>query len=308
MFPLMIDDTFTYQALCAAAADERPHPEQPELEQLGSAVMTEVLALLSNTALEDHRATIGEGLIGAFHSISLRIEREHDRSADEVRRISRDFAGGEIDDVELQEATRRMHAAAAALTAIELIREAAAETYSVVTGETWSPWKGSTRRTASTAAQLDAREALRAKRARGFAGSNPGDQVVAFRGAPQADTAEDAHRIFDGLNWALKTWPNMKLATTGLKGAERLAMSWAKQKKVDVILARADFDRHRKAAPFRCNDQMIDLEPVCVLTLANTLNTERGARFQPYGPALNAGQKAEEKGVRHLAIRVRAQT
>ena len=97
----------------------------------------------------------------------------------------------------------------------------------------------------------------------------------------------------------------MKLATTGMKGAERLAMSWARQKSVDVILARADFDRFGKAAPFRANDQMIQLEPVCVLTLANTLNAERGSSLQPFGPALNAGQRAEEKGVRHLPIRLR---
>ena len=303
---LLTADLSSYEALCAAAGDERPHPEQAELEHLGSAVLTEAMDVLINTALEDHRATIGEGLLGAFHSIALRIEREHDRAADVVRRLTRDFAGGEIDDVELQEATKRMHAAAAALTGIELMREAASETYTVITGDVWSPWKGSTRRTASTAAQLDAREAIRSRKATRHAASNPGDQVVAFRGSPMADTAEDAGRIFDAMNWALKTWPQMKLATTGLKGAERIALSWAKQKNVDVILARTDFNRFGKAAPFRANDQMIELEPVCLLTLPNTLNTSRAADLQPFGPAMNAGQKAEEKGYRHQVIRVRA--
>ncbi len=303
---LLTAELSSYEALCAAAGDERPHPEQAELEHLGSAVLTEAMDLLTHTALEDHRATIGEGLLGAFHSIALRIERDHDRAADEVKRISRDFAGGEIDDVELQMATQRMHAAAAALTAIELMREAASETYTVITGEVWSPWKSSLRRTASTAAQLDAREAIRSRKALRHAASNPGDQVVAFRGSPMADTAEDAGRIFDALNWALKTWPQMKLATTGLKGAERLALSWAKQKRVDVILARTDFNRYAKAAPFRANDQLIELEPVCILTLANTLNPQRAANLQPFGPAMNAGQKAEEKGFRHLPIRFRA--
>ena len=304
---LLTADLSSYEALCAAAGDERPHPEQAELEHLGTAILTETMDLLTHTALEDHRATIGEGLLGAFHSIALRIEREHDRAADEVKRLNRDFCGGEIDDVELQDATKRMHAAAAALIGIELMREAASETYTVITGEIWSPWKGSTKRTASTAAQLDAREAIRCRKATRHAASNPGDQVVAFRGSPMADTAEDAGRIFDALNWAQKTWPQMKLATTGLKGAERLALSWAKQKGVDVILARTDFNRHGKAAPFRANDQMMELEPVCILTLANTLNAERASTFQPFGPAMNAGQKAEEKGYRHQPIRVRAQ-
>ena len=70
--------------------------------------------------------------------------------------------------------------------------------------------------------------------------------------------------------------------------------------------AKADFDRHGRAAPFRANDELIALEPVCVLTLTNTLNPERGAGMQPFGPALNLGQKAGEKGIRHQVIKARA--
>ena len=127
-------------------------------------------------------------------------------------------------------------------------RDAACDTYSAVTGEVWSPWRGGTKTLASTAAHLDAREALRTKRAGDYARTHPGDQVVAFRASPQADTSEDANRIFDALNWALAQWPQMKLATTGAKGAEKIAIKWARQKSVDVILARVDFNRHGKAA------------------------------------------------------------
>ena len=84
--------------------------------------------------------------------------------------------------------------------------------------------------------------------------------AVAFRGAPMADTAEDAGRIFDALNWAKGEWPDMALATTGAKGAEKLAIKWAQQKGVKLILARADFDAHGKAAPFRANDDLIALD------------------------------------------------
>ena len=302
---LLTGDLTAFEALCAAAQDPRPHPEQGAIEQFGSNVMTEHLDLLCGTALEDHLATFAEGLIGAFHSVSLRLQREHDRAADEVRRLTRDFAGGEIDDVELQEATAKAHAAQAGLRAAEFMRDAASDTYTSATGEIWSPWRGGSKTLASTAAHLDAREALRAKRAGDHARTNPGDQVVAFRASPQADTQEDANRIFDALNWALTQWPQMKLATTGAKGAEKIAIKWARQKSVDVILARADFNRHGKAAPFRANDEMIALEPVCVLTLAMTLNPERAATVIPFGPALNAGQAAEAKGYRHLPVRLR---
>jgi hypothetical protein len=95
----------------------------------------------------------------------------------------------------------------------------------------------------------------------------------------------------------------MKLATTGLAGSEKLALSWARQKHVDVILAKPDFDRHRAAAPFRANDALLALEPVLVLTLAQSLDQDRAAAVQPFGPALNLGQKAEQSVVRHIALR-----
>ena len=305
MLQLLTGDLSHFEALCAAAQDSRPHPEQAALELFGHAMMTEHLDLLCGTALEDHLTTFAEGLIGAFQSVSLRLQREHDRAADDVKRLVRDFAGGEIEDVELQEATAKAHAAQAALRAAEFMRDAASDTYTAVTGEVWSPWRGGTKTLASTAAHLDAREALRTKRAGDHARTNPGDQVVAFRASPQADTQEDANRIFDALNWALAQWPQMKLATTGAKGAEKIAIKWARQKSVDVILARVDFSRHGKAAPFRANDELVSLEPVVVLTLATTLNAQRSADILPFGPALNAGQAAEAKGYRHLPLRLR---
>ena len=113
---------------------------------------------------------------------------------------------------------------------------------------------------------------------------------MAFRASPLADTAEDANRIFDALNWAQGEWPDMALATTGAKGAEKLAIKWAKGKNVTLILAKANFDKFGRAAPFRANDEMLELDPVCVLTLASTLNAVRCEGSHPFGPALNLGQ------------------
>jgi hypothetical protein len=287
-------------------ADGPAQPEPAALEQLGYALMTETLDVVGDTALEAFQPMLAEGLIGAFQSVALRLQRDWDRAADVVRRLSRDFDGSEVADVELQAATARAQAAEAAIEAVEQIRDAASAAYTVATGEVWSPWRGSVRRSVSTAAQIDARAALRAKRARTHSETDPGAEVVAFRGAPKADTAIDASRIFDALNWALSQRPAMKLGVTGLAGAERLAMRWAQQKSVDVILAKPDFDRHRTAAPFRANDVLLALEPVLVLTLPASLDDARRAAHAPFGPALNLGQKAEQAGVRHIAIEHKA--
>ncbi|WP_374322236.1 DUF2493 domain-containing protein [Brevundimonas sp.] len=297
------DSAFDDQA--AALNDTRPHPTEAALVQLGRALMTELLDVISDTPLEDFQTLLGEALIGAFHSAAGRIEREADRARDAMRALDRDFDGSEAADVELQEATAKARAGDVATQACELVRDAAAEAWTVSTGEVWTAWRGSRRGTHLTAAQLEAKQAIRAIRNRRAGEADPGGPVVAFRGAPGADTSDDAERIFDALNWARQEWPDMALATTGARGSERLAIKWAQQKGVKLILARADFDTHGKAAPFRANDELIALEPEVCLTLVHSVDRTR-ADQRPFGPALNFGQKALENGMRHVPIKARA--
>lgn len=147
-----------FDDLTATLGDMRPHPTEEALVQLGRALMTELLDLISDTALEDFQTLLGEALIGAFHSAAGRIERDADRARDAMRRLDRDFDGSEAADVELQEATARGRAGDAATRAAEMIRDAAAESWTVATGEVWTAWRGSRRGTHLTAA---ANEALR---------------------------------------------------------------------------------------------------------------------------------------------------
>ena len=294
-----------FDDLTASLGDARPHPTEDALIQLGRALMTELVDVISDTALEDYQTILGEALIGAFHSAAGRIERDADRARDAMRALDRDFDGSEAADVELQDATAKARSGDAATQACELIRDAASETWTIATGEVWTAWRGSRRGTHLTAAQLEAKQAIRAIRNRRSGEADPGGPVVAFRGAPMADTAEDAGRIFDALNWAKGEWPDMALATTGAKGSEKLAIKWAQQKGVKLVLARADFDRNGKAAPFRANDELIALEPEVCLTLVHSLAGVREDQ-RPFGPALNLGQKAMENGLRHVPIKARA--
>ncbi len=294
-----------FEAQALTLDDPRPHPPEDALTQMGHCVMTELLDLVSETALEDFQTTLAETLIGAFHSAAQRIEREADRARDELNRQVRDFDGSEIGDTDLQEATRRTRAGDVAVLAVEMIRDAAARAYTLATGEVWQPWRGSVKASRTTAAQVEAREAIRAIKARRQSAVDPGSVVVGFRAAPQADTQVDAGRIFDALNWARQTWPTMALAITGARGGEKLAQKWAKSHGVATVLARANFDRDGRAAPFRANDELLELEPVCVLTLDNSLDPARGAALKPFGPALNLAQKAAERGVRCVAVRLR---
>jgi len=303
--PLSDDRLTAYEAQALILEDNRSHPPEAALHQLGHSLMTELLDVVGETALEDFHVMIGEALIGAFHSVAQRIERDADKARDQLAGLVRDFDGSEVLDTEIQDATRKARAADVASLAMEIVRDAAAASYATTTGEVWSPWKGTVRASRTTAAQIEARDAIRARKASRHQAVNPGSTVVAFRAAPQADTADDANRIFDALNWAHGQWPDMALATSGARGAEKLAIKWAQQKRVTLVLAKADFDKHGRAAPFRANDDLLALEPVCVLTLATSLNTKRNEGLQPFGPALNLAQKAAEQGLCHYPVRTR---
>lgn len=303
--PPSADPLTRFEALALQLDEPRPYPPEDALQQLGHGLMNELLDLVVETPLEDFSGLICEALVGAFHSAAQRIERDADKARDGLAALLRDFDGSEVLDVEIQAATRMACAADVATLALEIVRDAASACYTLSTGEVWSPWRGHVRGSRITAAQVEARDALRANRAMKHAASCPGAVIVAFRAAPQATSVEDANRIFDALNWAHGQWPDMALATSGAKGGEKLAIRWAQQKQVTLVLARADFDRHGRAAPFRANDEMLALDPVCVLTLPNTLEADRARDLKPFGPALNLAQKAGEKGVLHYAVRPR---
>jgi hypothetical protein len=294
-----------YEAQAAKLGNDLPHPAEDALTQVGSGIMNEVLDLLTGTALENHIDTIAEALIGGLHSACQRIERDAERARDDLRRAHRDFDGSEISDNQIQEFTAKAFEADVSVMAIEMMRSSAAETYTVGTGNVWQPWKGSVKATRVTAATIDARDALRSMKARANAATDPGAQVVLFRGSQRANTAVDAMRIYDALNWAKTKFPDMALAATPLKGAEALALKWAKDNGVRTVLSRPNFDKFSRAAPFRANDEMLEMEPVLVLTLAASLDDTQ-TENAPFGPAANLGQKAEAAGVKHIAISSKA--
>jgi len=282
--PPTSDNLTAYEAQALLLEDPHPYPQDEALQQLGHALMNEVLDLVTDTALEDFGALICEALICAFHAAAGRIERDADKSGDALNGLIRDFDGSEILDVEIQDATRKARAADVATLALEIIRDARSASYTTATGEVWTACKGAVRASRTTAAQMEARDAIRAGKARRHAVANPGGTIVAFRAAPQADTAEDAKRIFRRPQLGAGPLADMALATSGARGGEKLAIKWARHKGVTLVLAKADFNRNGRAAPFRANDEMLELDPVCVLTLANTLNPTRGEASIPSVP------------------------
>ena len=65
--------------------------------------------------------------------------------------------------------------------------------------------------------------------------------------------------------------PDMVLLHGGSpKGAELIAAKWADARKVAQVAFKPDWTRHAKAAPFKRNDQMLDVLPIGVVVFPGT--------------------------------------
>ena len=65
--------------------------------------------------------------------------------------------------------------------------------------------------------------------------------------------------------------PDMVLLHGGSpKGAELIAAKWADNRKVPQIAFKPDWTRHAKAAPFKRNDEMLEMLPIGVLHFPGT--------------------------------------
>ena len=72
------------------------------------------------------------------------------------------------------------------------------------------------------------------------------------------------------------------------KGAERIAACWADNRKVTAapqIAFKPDWTRHAKAAPFKRNDQMLNVLPIGVIV------------FPGSGVSANLADKAKKLGI-----------
>ena len=212
------------------------------------------------TQLADERESLLWGFVNLFDAQVRRLERAADRLAPELRDLQREQDGTEIQSRRLELVTDRAQNLGKRRDAFEKMRDAAAETYRSVTGDVWRPRRGShvSQTGKLTAAAIDARDYLRAKQDRETGAHLPEGTLIAVAGGKQV---ADADAIFRRLEKARAKYSDMVLVHGGAPGVEKLAASWADRNGVHQIVCKPDWDRHGKAAPFRRNDDLLNLLP-----------------------------------------------
>ena len=214
--------------------------------------------------LGDERESLLWGFVNCLDAQVRRLDRSVDRLAPQMRDLERAQDGTEINARELELVTHRAHNLGDRRDAFERMRDAAADAYRAETGDTWRPRRGShTSRTGHlTSAAIDARDFLRARKDRETRAHLPEGTLVAVAGGKEVS---DAGAIIARLDKAKAKYDDMVLVHGGGPGVERIAAQWAERNGVHQVVCKPDWNAHGRAAPFRRNDELLNLLPKGVI-------------------------------------------
>ncbi len=234
--------------------------------------------------LADEREQMLWGFVNMLHAQTQRLDRSVDRLTPDMRDFQSAQDGSEVKARELELLTDRAQNLGDRRDAFEQLRDAAAEQYRAVTAETWRPRHGShTSRTgALTSAAIDARDFVRARKDRETRAHLPAGTLVAIAGGK---TVADAGAVIRSLDKARAKYADLVLVHGGGPGVERIAAQWAERNGVHQVVCKPDWQRHGRAAPFRRNDELLDLLPKGVIA------------FPGGGITGNLVDKARQRGI-----------
>lgn len=270
------------------SADEPEYRPMPEPEQLADAVaclFSAITGPFTDTALEPDIDDMLWSLVNTLHHKADRVQRMLDDNEAAQRSSIEEQDGSEVRSVELERLTDKGRVLMERRNAFEHMRDTAAETYESETGSVWRPRSGSmVNRKAQTAAMIDSRDYLNAKR---HAETNvliPAGTKIAITGGLQF---QDHKAIYAELDDALAQYPDMVLLHGAAKtGADHLAITWARNKGVKAIGFEPEWNKHNRAAPFKRNDRMLEASPAAVIV------------FPGNGITDNLADKAKQQGIR----------
>ena len=272
--------------VCENAALYGATPERDEFdtrevwdEDEALCAMQEAFGLLADAAasdgfqLADERESLLWGFVNMLDAQTQRLDRAADKLMPELRDLQKAQNGTEIKSLELELVTDRARNLTDRRDAFETMRDAAAESYLVKTGGMWRPRRGShaSQTGTLTSAAIDARDYQRARKDRKTQAHLPEGTLVAIAGGKDiADPAE----VIARLDKAREKYTDVVLVHGGGPGVEKIAASWAERNGVHQVVCKPDWDRHGRAAPFRRNDELLNLLPKGVIAFPGSGITE----------------------------------
>ena len=249
-------------------ADPRITPEDTAIQGAVADIFDALISTMADTRLDFDLDEIMWSTVNTFHRAVERIERKLDDNEQTQKRLQREQDGSEVKSVQLETLIGIGQNLIERRDSMETFRDIAADLFLRTTGTPWSPRSGSrVNHRQMTSAMIDSRDFIVAKRRADNEVLLPAGPKIAFSGGDTAD-----HRmIWDRLDQVHAKHPDMVLLHGGSpKGAERIAATWADNRKVPQVAFKPDWTRHAKAAPFKRNDQMLDVLPIGVMHFPGT--------------------------------------
>jgi hypothetical protein len=264
--------------------DPRPLPKADVIVGAVADMLDALIATLSDTRLEPELEALLWSTVNLFHRAADRVQRELDDNENSQKRSQKEQDGSEIRSVELERLVAEGLTLIERRNSMELFRDVAADQFERHTGSPWRPRTGSmTDHRTLTAAMIDSRDFLAAKRRVETEPLLPAGPKIAFTGGVEFN---DHRAIWDRLDKVHAKHPDMVLLHGGSpKGAERIAACWANRRKVPQIVFKPNWARHGNAAPFKRNDQILDVLPIGVIV------------FPGSGISANLADKAKKLGI-----------
>lgn len=253
-------------------ADEPDQRLLPDGNQVAGAVadiFDALIGTLEDTPLEPDLDDLLWSTVNVFHRAGERIARELDENEQAQKRAQREQDGSEVKSVDLERLIAEGKTLIERQNAIELMRDQAAEHYERHVGKPWLPRSGSkVNHRNLTAAMIDSRDFLMAKKlAEQQVLLPPGPKIIVTGGLDYND-----HRlIWLKLDQVHEKHPDMVLVHgKSPKGAEKIASLWAKNRGVPQIGFAPNWTKHGRAAPFKRNDEILQIVPKGVLHFPGT--------------------------------------
>lgn len=264
--------------------DPRPLPEGGNVAGAVADIFDALIATLGDTRLEPDLDDLLWSVTNVFHRAVLRIERQLDDNEQAQRRLQRNQDGTEIKANELENLTAQGRTMIERRDAFELMRDQAAEHYEQHTGSSWRPRTGSmVNHRHLTSAMVESRDFLAARQKADAEVMLPPGPRIAFTGGLDFN---DHRLIWDMLDKVHAKHPDMVLIHgKSPRGAELIASRWADHRKIPQVGFGPDWGKHGRAAPFKRNDQMLDILPIGVMA------------FPGSGIQENLADKAKKLGI-----------
>ena len=230
-----------------------------------------------------------------LHSQVGRLDRTVDRIVPDMRDLEKAQDGTEVKAWELQLLTDRAHNLGDRRDAFEKMRDLAADAYRVETGDVWRPRHGShaSQTARLTSAAIDARDFRRARKDRETQAHLPQGTLVAITGGKNV---ADADAVWTTLDRTREKYGDMILLHGGGPGIEKIAASWAEARGVDQVVCRPNWNAHGKAAPFRRNDELLNLLPKGVIAFPRVRDHREPGRPRPASSASRSTPSPREGG------------